>query len=364
MQYRCSACRQSASVTDTRPHCPCGGLWDLEYSPPAFHESLIQKNIWGLLRYARFLPVLEQHLQQVTLGEGMTPILQLDDDVLLKMDYFMPTLSYKDRGAAVLIAHAKSISISSVVQDSSGNAGNSIAAYCARANIQCEIFVPDGVSPAKANMIESHGATLRIVSGSREDCAQACRQAARQQGKFYASHVYNPFFYEGTKTYIYEVFEQLGYMPQTIFVPVGNGTLFLGIVKGLEELIAGGNINAMPHIVAIQSEHCAPLQAAFLAGDSEPQRVHTRATLAEGIAISAPLRGKKILEKAYQYGMEFILAPEDRIIPARGLLAQKGIYCEHTSAAIYAAYLAYREKHGHTGACLLPITGAGLKSDH
>ena len=79
------------------------------------------------------------------------------------MDYFMPTLSFKDRGAAVLIAHCKAIGVDWVVQDSSGNAGNAVAAYCAKAGIGCEIFVPEGTSPKKIDMIRAHGAVCTVV---------------------------------------------------------------------------------------------------------------------------------------------------------------------------------------------------------
>lgn len=164
--------------------------------------------------------------KDISLGEGMTPVIRLNEDVLLKMDYFMPTLSFKDRGAAVLIAHCKSIGVTRVVQDSSGNAGNAVAAYCARAGIDCEIFVPEGTSPKKIDMIRAHGAVCTVVPGSRDHCAEVCREKVEREGVYYANHVYNPFFYEGTKTYIYEVYEQLGRIPQNIVVPVGNGTLF------------------------------------------------------------------------------------------------------------------------------------------
>ena len=190
----------------------------------------------------------------ITLGEGMTPVIRLDEHVLLKMDYLMPTLSYKDRGAAVLMAHCKSLGIDRVVQDSSGNAGNSIAAYAARAGIACEIFVPEGTSPKKISMIRAHGAICTIVPGSRDHCAQVCREKMEKEGIFYASHVYNPFFYEGTKTYVYEVFEQLGRIPRHLVIPVGNGTLFLGVMKALSHLQESGLLDRMPQIIAVQSE--------------------------------------------------------------------------------------------------------------
>ena len=176
----------------------------------------------------------------------MTPIVRFDDNVLLKMDYFMPTLSFKDRGAAVLMAHCKSIGVDKVVQDSSGNAGNSVAAYGAKAGIECEIFVPEGTSPKKINMIRAHGATCTVVPGSRDHCADVCRGKVENEGIFYANHVYNPFFYEGTKTYLYEVYEQLGRLPENIIIPVGNGTLYLGVMQALDEFVESGVIDHVP----------------------------------------------------------------------------------------------------------------------
>lgn len=143
----------------------------------------------------------------------------------------MPTLSFKDRGAATLVAHMKAIGVTSCVQDSSGNAGNSVAAYAARAGIACEIYVPEGTSPKKITMIESHGAKVHVVPSTRDHCADVCRKQVAERGAYYANHVYNPYFYEGMKAYIYEIFEQLGRMPANIVIPVGNGTLFIGLSR-------------------------------------------------------------------------------------------------------------------------------------
>lgn len=376
MNFVCPRCGATAPVSTRAARCACGGLWKLDFRPPLFDPELIDRREWSLFRYRAFLPLegasasavadasASTVWRAVTLGEGMTPIVALDEDTLLKMDYFMPTLSFKDRGAAVLVAHAAAIGVESVVQDSSGNAGNSVAAYCARAGIACEIFVPEGTSPAKIAMIKSHGATVTIVPGSRDRCAEVCRAKVAEGGAYYASHVFNPFFYEGTKTYIYEVWEELGRMPAHIFVPLGNGTLFIGIVKGLEELLAAGLIAKMPRIIAVQSEHCDPIARAWEDGAPEPARITPLPTLAEGIAIGVPARGAEILEYIYKCGAKVVTAPEDRILKAREALASKGIYCEHTSAATYAAYLDQRDRHGRLSDSLIPMCGAGLKSDH
>ena len=183
-------------------------------------------------------------------------------------------------------------------------------------------------------------------------------------GCYYANHVYNPYFYEGTKTYIYEVFEQLKRMPKHIIIPVGNGTLFLGAIYALEHLLASGVIEEMPKIIALQSQNCDPLLQAAERGEDKPAKVTPTPTIAEGIAIGLPMRGEEILRLTHKYNIKYVHAPEDKILEARAALAKKGIYCEHTTAANYAAYLHYCELYGTAEDCLITMCGAGLKSDH
>lgn len=363
MNYICSKCGRLEATTTRKAKCGCGGLWKLDFQPPKFDLSLVDRQTWSIFRYRAFMPINGDAWRDISLGEGMTPVIHLDEDVFLKMDYYMPTLSFKDRGAAVLITHCKSIGIDAVVQDSSGNAGNSVAAYCGKAGIDCEIFVPEGTSSKKITMIQSHGARVNVVPGNRDNCANICREKVEKKGVYYASHVYNPYFYEGTKSYLYEVYEQMGRIPQNVFVPLGNGTLFIGIIKALEHFLDSGIILKMPHVVAVQSEHCAPFAQAVFNHASHLAPLVPEHTMAEGISIAKPMRGDEILECIYKYQIEVITAPEAGILTSRAMLAEKGIYCEHTTAATYAAYLAYCEKNGKTSDCLLPICGAGLKSD-
>ncbi len=364
MQYICAKCGRREAVTTRAASCACGGLWTLPAAAEPFSLDKIDRAEWSLFRYRRFLALDGESWRGVTLGEGMTPVVRLDENVLLKMDYCMPTLSYKDRGAAVLIAHAKAIGVDKVVQDSSGNAGNAVAAYCAKAGIACQIFVPEGTSPKKIDMIRAHGAVCTVVPGTRDHCADVCREAVAREGVYYANHVYNPFFYEGTKTYIYEVYEQLGRIPDNLIIPVGNGTLLLGAIFALEHLRASGCLERLPQIIAVQSERCDPLLRAAEQGLDTAAPVTPAPTMAEGIAIGKPMRAGEILKYAKQYGVRFIHAPEDQILSARAALARKGVYCEHTTAANYAAYLHHCRQYGPTPDCLITMCGAGLKSDH
>ena len=93
MNYLCTKCGRRTPVSDRSPKCACGGLWELEFTPPAFSLVAIDKNEWSIFRYRRFMALADDSWREVSLGQGMTPVIPLDENVLLKMDYFMPTLS-------------------------------------------------------------------------------------------------------------------------------------------------------------------------------------------------------------------------------------------------------------------------------
>jgi threonine synthase len=279
-----------------------------------------------------------------------------------KVDYMMPTLSFKDRGAAVLVAKAKSLGAQHLVQDSSGNAGTSIAAYAARAGLRCTIFVPESTSQKKIKQISGFGAELNVIPGSREATAAAAKEFARRDDVFYASHVYNPFFYQGTKTYAFELWEQLGKAPDRLILPVGNGTLVLGCYYGFTELLAAKQIDRLPKIIAVQSGQCDPLTQAFASNCTTVEAVANQGTAAEGIAIAAPARGKQILEAIRATGGRIVSVHEDSIEPSRCYLASRGYDVEPTSAVNMAAFSAYPQLFPEGETVVLPLCGAGLKA--
>jgi threonine synthase len=359
-QFKCYVCGDTAPLGTRKSFCDCGGLFRLDFAPPKYDPKLIDSSEWNIFRYRAFMPPLGETWRDISLGEGMTATLNYQKNLCFKLDFAMPTLSFKDRGAATLIWLCKTIGVKNVLLDSSGNAGNAVAAYCARAGIGCEIFVPKGTSPSKIKMIEAHGATCVVVDGSRDETADACRKKARDEGIYYASHVYNPMFYQGTKTFIYEIFEQLGRIPDNLFIPVGNGTLLLGVQLALNELHAAACIATLPRIFMVQAEHCAP----FFGAEMQPRDIIPEPTYAEGIAIGKPMRGKEILDPTFYSGERIVItAPEANILPAREELSHNGFHVEHTTAATYAAYLNYTATHALEGDSLIPLCGAGQKSE-
>ncbi|MFJ3699817.1 MULTISPECIES: threonine synthase [unclassified Streptomyces] len=357
--YFCPLDGSRADVTAPGWCCPvCAGPWDLDTGAarPVGLGSLSGR-VNSLWRYEEALPLSGP---AVSLGEGRTPLVPLTERVSAKLDFLMPTLSFKDRGAVMLAELARRLSPERVVADSSGNAGTAVAAYCARAGLPCTVYVPEGTSPKKTEQIRAHGARLVTVPGGREATASAARAAADAPGTFYASHVFNPFFLHGTKTYVYEIWEDLGgTLPEAIAVPVGNGTLLLGAALATAELLSHGLIDRRPALIAVQAEAASPLAAAFRAGDDglsgPPER--TRPTLAEGIAIPRPPRARQILSAVRESGGTFLTVTEDQIRAAQRDLAARGFFVETTGVACWAAVGGETDR-----SVVVPLCGAGLKT--
>ncbi len=360
-EFVCRTCGDRFSVDEPRWQCPCGGLLDLDFMP-TLNIDAVKNRPATLWRYREALPVPEG--ADLTLGEGFTPMLPVEiggREVLVKQEQLFPTGSYKDRGATVMIAMAAHLGVQSVVEDSSGNAGCSVAAYCAKAGIDCRIFVPADNSPSKLGQIELYGADLERVEGSREDTAAACMAAASDT--FYASHVYNPYFFHGTKTFAYEVVEQLGWKaPDTVVLPAGNGTLLLGAFIGFCELVGLGLIKQIPKLVAVQAAGCAPLCESFANNKTTVDGVESSPTLAEGIAIAKPERGEQMLEAVRVSGGHCLAVDEDEILAAFNDMGRKGYCIEPTSAAVIAGTARYAASAAPNETIVTMFTGHGLKA--
>ena len=318
----------------------------------------------SLWRYRRALMV--EAKDAVTLGEGWTPLVSGQWNGLplaLKLDYLMPSGSFKDRGMTVMVSYLRSRGLRYVLEDSSGNAGASLSAYCAAAGMRCRILVPETASYPKIAQIAACGAEVVTVKGSRQDVADAALAMSREI--FYASHNWQPFFAEGTKTLAYELWEQLGFRaPDNVVVPVGYGANVLGCDRGFSELLRNGEISRMPRLFGVQAANCAPYHAAWRAGVEHFIPVAVTATAAEGIASSKPTRMREVLAPVRASGGEIVAVTEEEIVRALAALARIGYYVEPTSAAAAAglSQLIARGvvKKGET--TVLVLTGSGLKA--
>jgi threonine synthase len=358
----CSKCGKSFSPDPGVWQCVCGSPLDIEFHPK-FPIKKIIKRAPTLWRYREAIPVLQEK-DVLTMGEGFTPLDEIElggRRVLIKVDYLFPTGSYKDRGASVLISKCKELGIKRVVEDSSGNAGCAIAAYCARGGIQCRIYVPEDTSRGKLVQIEKYGATLVRVQGSRERTAEVTLAAASRV--YYASHCWNPFFLHGTKTFAFEIWEQMGWkVPDVLVLPVGHGTLFLGAYLGFKELKEEGMVKRIPRLVGVQSASCAPLSLALQKGREETFPIKKKQTMAEGIAIASPVRGKQILKALRETGGEIQVVTEKEIGQAVKEMGRRGHFIEPTSAATIAGLKKYLKERGRKEVVVSTFTGIGLKA--
>jgi threonine synthase len=299
----------------------------------------------------------------VTLGEGNTPLVEIgvaSESVFLKLEYQNPTASYKDRGSAVLASFLASRGVRSVVEDSSGNAGASLAAYAARAGITARVFVPEAASGPKRRQIEVYGAELVPIPGPRANAARAVREAISDD-VIYASHAYMPFGLCGIASITYEIAAQLGgKSPGTVIAPVGHGGLLYGMMRGFKALKMAAVVREEPYYVGVQSAGCAPLFAAYQSNEFTLREPPESDTIAEGVRVRNPVRGEAILREIAGGRGRILQAVEPELLKAYTELAQQGFFVEPTSALPWAIL---PEIIGNVpGPVVIILTGAGFKT--
>jgi threonine synthase len=318
----------------------------------------------SLWRYQAALPV--DIAKPISLGEGCTPLVQQDWGDLrphFKLEWFNPTGSFKDRGSAIMLSFLRQIGVDAILEDSSGNAGSSMAGLGAAGGMRVKILTPASTSPAKIAQVRAYGAEIQFVEGPREESeAEAIRQSSKT---FYASHNWQPFFLEGTKSLAYELWEDLGFRaPDNVVIPVGAGSSLLGCAFGFRELMKAGQIAKLPRLFVTQPLNCSPIDASFKADVDTPVSREVRKTIAEGTAIKHPMRLREIIGALRESGGGTVALTEEEIVVALRRLARQGLFTEPTSASAAAALDKLSDagsiKSNETTVVL--ITGNGLKA--
>jgi threonine synthase len=299
----------------------------------------------------------------VSLGEGNTALVDTilgATSVWLKLEYQNPTASYKDRGSSVLASFLASRGVKEVVEDSSGNAGASMAAYCARAGIHARIFVPESASGPKRRQIEAFGAELVAIPGPRANAAVAVRAAVTSE-VVYASHAFMPFGLAGIASITYELVEDLGgKAPGTVIAPLGHGGLLYGVIKGFKALKTAAVVTQEPFYVGVQAAGCAPVFAAYQNHEFTLRDVPESDTIAEGVRVKSPVRGEGILREIAEGRGRIMTVQEPDLLAAYTELAAKGFYVEPTSALPWAVL---KDLQGKVPEPIVVIlTGAGYKT--
>lgn len=314
---RCSQCDRRYEASPSEPHrCACGAPLDLlETSQP---ERLPATPVGGLWEFEEALP----SGPPIDIGAGGTPLVDVPAfDAQFKLETCNPTGSFKDRGAAVTLSRARALGVEQLKEDSSGNAGLAIATHAASADITATIFVPADATGSTIEAIRATGADVRPIDGSRSDVAAA---AVAAEAGWYASHAWRPAFYEGTATLAWELIgDKGGQAPEAVLLPVGHGTLLLGLYRGFVRLVEAGLLDAVPRLYAIQIRGAGSLQASTTSVDDD---------LAPGIQIPSPAREAQVDHAIETSGGRVVAIDPDAVRPARTRLAHSGFDVSSTSA--------------------------------
>ncbi|CAG9209759.1 Threonine synthase [Paraburkholderia tropica] len=304
---------------------------------PGISRDDIEGDTRSLWRYRASLPL--DITAPISLGEGCTPLVQRewsDFRPYFKLEWFSPTGSFKDRGTTVMLSYLRQAGVNAVLEDSSGNGGASVAGFGAAGGMRVKILAPAYTSPAKIAQVRAYGAEVQLVEGPREESqAEAMRQSEKI---FYTSHNWQPFFLQGTKSIAYELWEDFGFhAPDNIIMPVGAGSNLMGCHIGFKELLAAGQIDKLPRLFGAQPLNCSPIDASFRAGVDTPVEREIFDSISEGTMIKRPVRLRENLAALRESGGETVAVREEEIIAALRQMAEKGMFCEPTSATAAAA---------------------------
>ncbi len=363
MDVRCGHCGRDSVLTARNWRCSCGAPWE-PARVPDFDPGQIRTGDFSLWRYGSFLGVdIDQPINRMGVGwTPLVPVVLFGRRVHLKLEYLSPSGSFKDRGVCVMAQQLKHMGVTTVVEDSSGNAGASLAAHAARLGLRARIFVPAYASPAKKAQIALYGAEVVPVTGPRS-AAEKAAQDAISPGTAYASHAYHPAYLAGQMTAAWELWEQLGRTaPDWIFLPVAQGGQFLGYWYGFKRLVAAGLAEKLPRLVAVQAANIAPIARAVAEGcDHIPPLKSRGTTVAEGVAVPRPVRDRQILQTLSETGGQALAIGEDEILAAQETLAHQGYFIEPTSALAPAGLRQLAGEISPEDVVVLPLTGNGLK---
>ena len=352
---QCNVCGAAAGPLDWRCRA-CEGSLDL-LELPRIDPARIDRGDFSLWRYAAMLPVK----RRFSLGEGMTPLTPATLDgcpFLAKLEYLNPTGSFKDRGTAVMLNHLASRGADDFIDNSSGNAGASLAAYAGAAGKSATVFVPAATAvESKKRLIRAFGAAIVESQDYLADVYRAAEETT------YASHAWNPYFVLGQQTAAWETWEQLGgRAPAALATPVGHGGLFLGFYRGFKALREAGSIDEMPRMIAVQSAGVDPIVRAWEWRSQSVATVTPSQSVADGILVDAPVRGAQILQALYETDGFALRVGNESILAAQKSMRAAGFIIEATSAAPAAALPQIRARIGADAELVLALTGSGLKS--
>lgn len=375
-QLRCPECGRTydahvVQTVCTNPDCLSSLFAEYDLQNNTLTREILASRPANMWRYQEFMPVIDAE-NIVTLGEGFTPVLPLqnlpagDNVVYWKDESGNPTGSFKARGIGAAVSKAKELGITTIAVPTAGNAGGALAAYAARAGIKAVVYMPKLTPQVFKDECRLYGAELIEVDGNISDCGRMANEQATQNGWFQVSTLKEPYRLEGKKTMGYEIAEQFNWhLPDVIFYPTGGGTGLIGIWKAFDELEQLGWIGSeRPRMVAVQSESCDGIVKAFASGNTSAEFTDHGFTIANGLRVPKPYADKLILRVLRESkGNALTVSDADMSTALKEIAKAEGMLIAPEGAALWHAFKQLQASGwinpGET--VLLLNTGSGYK---
>ncbi len=361
---RCKTCGAEYDAAQARFRCDCGQPLDLAWDGAGIREK--ERSLAG--RYADFFPFEAD--ERFSLGEGGTPLVSVPRfaaelglaSVQIKNESANPTWSFKDRGTASCLAHARALGYGRIGTVSTGNMAASVAAYAAAAGMEAFILVKDNAADEKLAPIAIYGARLFRVAGPYDELYAESLRLGAERGIYFANSDV-PFRAAGSRTIAFEIAEGRDFdVPDWVVVPVSAGGNIRGIVNGFEDLLRAGYTRAMPRFLCAQAKNNSPIVTAFQNG-GRVLRAPRADTIAHAIDNPLPPSGDRVLAELRRLGGAAVAVSEEEIVRAQADMARAGLFAQPASCVPLGALRAARASGivGEGESAVLVATGGGLK---
>jgi len=374
----CITCGEKYGADEIVYSCKrCGDLLEVRYDYEVI-EARLKKSDWQSLplsvwRYKDLMPTGDPS-KIVSLNEGGTGLHScqrlvsfLDvKQLYVKNEGENPTGSFKDRGMTVGITKAVELNMKTVICASTGNTSASLAAYAAKAGIQCIVLIPSGkIAYGKLAQAMVYGAKIVQIRGNFDQALKMVLELSEKHREVYLLNSINPYRLEGQKSLAYEICDQLNReAPDRVVVPVGNAGNISAIWKGFTEFHKLGLINKLPKMTGIQAEGAAPIAQAIKKGKEEIVPIDRPETIATAIRIGAPVSWKKAIRAIRESKGTAETVTDEEILEAQKMLARsEGLFVEPASASSIAGLKKLFEsgKIDKDEVVVCVTTGHGLK---
>jgi threonine synthase len=354
----------------TTSHHPEGGVLDpvYDYDALTLSREQVESRPAGPAKYSELLPFPPEG--RAWLGEGATPLVEaprLAEElgvgrVLLKDEGANPTGTVKDRGLALATAAATGHGAEEVALATTGDAGQSMAAYAARAGLDSRSYVPSRSTFVNKAMINVHGGDMRVVEGRLPDAREAF--ADDDDGSWYSLSAFEtPYRHEGAKTLAYEVLEGLDWeVPDAVLYPLEGTEGLVGFHKGARELRDLGFVESVPPLYACEAEGCAPVTEAFEAGAETHEPWAVPDTVCGGLEDPDPPGGRLVQTALRESDGGAVATDDEEILSSAATVASnEGLEMSVSAGAAASAAWSLADEFDEDATLVLVNTSTGSK---